>query len=212
MARRDGRLAATVLAWYAASVGAILTCKLVLEGSGAPASLCALQLAFASAACRCCCWRRKMPENAGAERRLVLAIGACYSMGFLLTNAAISIAAPSFVETFKAAEPLSTVLLAAACLGDRERPSTLSALGLLVLGVGCASRPAEGGEPFSALGMLLALASNCAFSARSILTKRLAMRHPASAVASSDVVLFYHVSTPSPTQPRPVITRGGRTL
>ena len=48
-----------------------------------------------------------------------------YTLGFLLTNAAFEFAAPSFVESIKVGEPLSTVALAALYLGERERPLTL---------------------------------------------------------------------------------------
>lgn len=183
-------LVGLVAAWYAASVGAVLTCKLALDGTGAPATLCCLQLCMACLMCRRQLGGAAVAVGAG-ERALVRGIAASYALGFLLTNAAIAIAAPSFVETFKAAEPLSTVLLAAAFLGERERAATLLALLPIVLGVALAS---SGSAAYSRSGMLAACASNVAFSSRSVLTKRLKASHPSSAVASSDAALFYHVS------------------
>lgn len=132
-----------------------------------------------------------MPLPSASERRLVLFIAASYACGFLLTNAAIAVAAPSLVETFKAAEPLSTVGLAAAFLSERERPATYAALLPIVGGVAIAS---SSRATFSAAGMALSLASNVSFSGRAVLTKALKQRFPASAASSSDAQLFSQVS------------------
>ena len=119
------------------------------------------------------------------------ALAVCYTMGFLLTNAAFNFAAPAFIETFKSAEPLSTVALAAAALGERERPLTLLALLPVVGGVALAS---HGSAAFSAAGVALALGSNLGFSARAVCAKALYRDHPGSRAATSDACLFYHVS------------------
>lgn len=183
--------AALVVTWYAASVVAVLSAKLVLERSGAPASLCALQLTAATLLCRLQHGSKRMPAVGEAEQNLVRAIAVSYALGFLLTNAGIAVAAPSFIETFKAAEPLSTVILAAIFLGEQEKPLTLVSLSPIVCGVAMAS---FGSAAFSIVGMALAIMSNGAFSARAVLTKRLKATQPESACATSDIVLFYHVS------------------
>ena len=125
------------------------------------------------------------------EKLTVAAIGVTYALGFLFTNTAIAIAAPSFVETVKSAEPLSTVGLAAIALGEREGPLALLSLFPLVVGVAMASNSPSS---FSALGLILALASNIAFSGRAVLTKALKRAHPTARASGSDACLFYHVS------------------
>ena len=169
---------------------AIITAKAVLLAVACPASLCVVQFVVAAFGSRQLIG--SVPAVGRAERNLVVGIALSYAGGFLLTNAAIAIAAPSFVETFKAAEPLSTVALATFALGEWERPRTLLALLPIVMGVALAS--SGSGATFSVFGMLLALASNISFSGRAVLTKALQRGYPAAEAASSDACLFYHVS------------------
>jgi hypothetical protein len=53
-----------------------------------------------------------------------------WKQGFLLTNMAIFVANPAFTETVKSAEPISSVILAAAML--RERISAYKWLTVMV--------------------------------------------------------------------------------
>ena len=189
---------ALVAVWYLASILAIVTCKSVLLTVACPATLCATQLACAAAGLRLMGSGERtksasLPPLAQPEFKLVLAIGASYCFGFLLTNAAIAYAAPSFVETIKSGEPLSTVVLAAAFLGERDSLLTLACLVPIVLGVSMASG-FGGSDHFSAVGFSLALASNFSFSGRAVLTKALRRYHPEARASRSDSVLFYHVS------------------
>ena len=197
-------LGGLVASWYAASVLAIATCKHVLLVAHCPASLCAVQLACAAAGVRLTSrWQLSSKRHsafagsiaplAKPEFNTVFAIAASYSLGFLLTNAAIAFAAPSFVETIKSGEPLSTVALAAVFIGERERWLTLACLMPIVLGV-CMASGFGGSDHFSPLGCVLALASNVSFSSRAVLSKALRRAHPEAAASRSDAVLFYHVS------------------
>jgi solute carrier family 35 protein E1 len=190
-------LLALVLVWYGASIIAVASAKAILITAACPASLCAVQFAMATLGARHLYSRG---SKSTSEQRLrlerpeywhVSAIAASYAFGFLLTNSAISLAAPSFVETVKAAEPLTTVALAALALGEREKPVTLAALLPVVIGVAMAS---SSPSSFSGTGLGLALASNVAFSGRAVLTKTLKRLHPVARASSSDACLFYHVS------------------
>lgn len=186
------RVGPLVVLWYATSIAAVATCKGVLGEAPCPAMLCAAQFSVAVIGTRILAPMQALGSLQGkAEASLVRCISLCYTLGFILTNAAISIAAPSFVETFKAAEPISTVAMAAVVLGERESGLALAALLPLVIGVAMAS---SSSATFSTTGMLLALASNVSFSARAVLTKSLKRDHASALVAGSDVALFYHVS------------------
>ena len=200
-------LVPVIAVWYSFSLLAIYSAKIVLDSCQCAATLCALQLGAATLGCQLV--SRILPPSkdydqhgrgpatlATAEYRSVCAIAVSYSCGFLLTNAAIELASPAFVETVKSGEPLSTVALAAVILGERESLLTLCLLVPLVMGIAMASGLGEGhvAASFSAVGMALALASNLSFSWRAIATKQLQHLHPTCAAVRSDLVLFYHVS------------------
>lgn len=198
----DLSLVGLVALWYGASLIAVASAKTVLLSVACPASLCSIQFAVALVGARQLSLRRFGKKGAAAigkeylqlesaEYWTVAAIGATYALGFLLTNAAIAIAAPSFVETVKSAEPLSTVGLAMVVLGEREALVSLASLIPLVVGVAMASSTPS---TFSGVGLVLALCSNIAFSGRAILTKILKRSHPTARASGSDACLFYHVS------------------
>ena len=185
------RVGPLVAIWYASSVCAVWSAKLLLGQLPCPATLCCTQFIVAVAGTRMMLPPAARTSLSGAaESNTVYLVAASYTLGFLVTNAAISIAAPSFVETIKATEPLSTVAMARVILGDRERWFTLMALVPIVVGVAMAC---SGGSAFSTAGMLLAFASNLAFSGRAVLTKSLKRDHPSVQVTRSDACLFYHV-------------------
>lgn len=200
------RLAPLVIGWYLASVCAVTTCKHLLNETGAPASLTALQFLFAvfsvsvfrarSLAGASEMWKSRSRRRAAETLPPTMhGIVLSYALGFLITNAAFSYAAAAFVETLKSAEPLSTVALAALLLGERETAKAYLALIPIVVGVALASTP-PGFDlaGFSVGAMLLALASNVSFSTRAVLVKRLKARFPNHDVAVSDAALFYHVN------------------
>lgn len=76
----------------------------------------------------------------------------------------------SLSETFRAAEPLFTVVLARLIVGDMPTVPVLLSLVPIVVGVGLAAMGASG---FNSLGAATAVLSNTAFSLRSVFTKRL---------------------------------------
>ena len=193
--KRHTRLALAPLAalWFGASVIAIASAKTVLLAAPCPSFLCAVQFAVAPLACGRVQPRVAALPSGAPEFNLVFGLAASYTLGFLLTNAAFD-AAPSFVETFKAAEPLSTVGLAICFLGERERTATYVSLIPIVIGVAIAS---SSKVTFSVLGMALALLSNVSFSARAVLTKALKKQFPESPASASDAQLFYMVSRAS---------------
>ena len=190
-----GSLALLVVSWFGASILAIASAKHVLVEVPCPATLCFIQFGVAALGMRQLCWLgmvgRHPPATSDAPENLhVVGVAASYTCGFLLTNAAIAVAAPSFVETFKAAEPLSTVALAFVALREREHRLTYASLLPIVVGVAIASSTPT---TFSSMGMALSLLSNISFSARAIVTKALKRRYPTA--AGSDAILFYRVST-----------------
>ena len=191
--KRHTRLALAPLAalWFGASVIAIASAKTVLLAAPCPSFLCAVQFAVAAIGVRQVQPRVAALPSGAPEFNLVFGLAASYTLGFLLTNAAFDVAAPSFVETFKAAEPLSTVGLAICFLGERERTATYVSLIPIVIGVAIAS---SSKVTFSVLGMALALLSNVSFSARAVLTKALKKQFPESPASASDAQLFYMVS------------------
>ena len=106
-----------VALWYGASIVAVCTAKEALLAVPAPASLCVVQFVLATLGARWLQGGIAAPTLGQPELRMVYGIALSYAGGFLLTNAALAIAAPSFVETFKSTEPLSTVAMAAMALG-----------------------------------------------------------------------------------------------
>ena len=127
------RLGPLVATWYAASIAAIWTAKIVLQELACPATLAAVQFAVAAAGVhhtttsnmnvaspqherasapgtRCLLPSSSRGPLSDVELRAVRGVSLTYTLGFLLTNAAIAAAAPSFVETVKAAEPRKTPL------------------------------------------------------------------------------------------------------
>ena len=127
------RLGPLVATWYAASIAAIWTAKIVLQELACPATLAAVQFAVAAAGVHhtttsnmnvaspqherasapgthCLLPPSSRGPLSDVELRAVRGVSLTYTLGFLLTNAAIAAAAPSFVETVKAAEPLTTAV------------------------------------------------------------------------------------------------------
>ena len=121
-------------------------------------------------------------EAATVLRRLA----AAYSLGFVFTNAALAHAPAPYVETVKSSEPISTVLLAAVLLGERESAASYCALLPVCIGVGMASLSGGAGGGGSGgggggwdarLAFVLCLCANVGFSTRAVLAKRLRQVH-----------------------------------
>lgn len=181
-----------VAVWWVSAIFAVITSKACLSQGLLPLHLCAVQLFAGAVLCRLALVLRQEPHALNGGASLVHGIAITYSAAFLCTNLAFSLSSTPFVETIKAAEPLSTCLLAALWLRELERPAAYLALLPIMLGVGLASHSADGAYRRDAL--LATLASNFGFSARAVLAKRLRLERPQSFCARSDLVLFYHVN------------------
>lgn len=157
--------------------------------------LCSTQFLTATIATRIFIFTAKKSPTTklGDEASTVVQIATVYSLGFLLTNIALSVAAASLVETLKASEPVSTALLAAIFIGERYKLLTYISLVPIVAGVILSTAKKEDFSSFSVVGLVV-VASNFCFSMRSILVKKLRMTYPSSAASTSNVVLFYHIS------------------
>lgn len=184
-----------IAAWYSTSCVAITTSKLCMQFVSVPLVLCTTQFLTAALVTRAyMLLTRGLSRHVRAgELRSVCSIAGAYAFGFLTTNLAFALATPSFVETIKAGEPVTTALLAAALLGERERAATYGALAPIVVGIATATGADAQGAIFS-FATLVVLFSNLCFSFRAVFVKRLKRVHPQSSSGRSAVVLFYHVS------------------
>jgi solute carrier family 35 protein E1 len=183
-----------IVLWYGASVFAISTSKLAMQQQRVPLTLCAAQFCVAAFGSRIVLLIRGVRgEQLVLNNDLwrVLKIAVAYTSGFLFTNLAFSIASAPFVETVKASEPITTVILAILLLGERERAMTYGALVPIVVGVAAAT---SSDSSFSATAMAAVLASNFCFSARSVFAKQLKREAPHAPSSTDPVVLFYHIS------------------
>uniref|UniRef100_A0A7S4UZ91 Sugar phosphate transporter domain-containing protein n=1 Tax=Alexandrium monilatum TaxID=311494 RepID=A0A7S4UZ91_9DINO len=181
-----------VVLWYTSSMLAITTSKLTMEAAKVPLMLCSAQ--FLSAALisgGTLALQGLRPGLPGGEAKVLAGIAVTYTLGFFFTNLAFSLAHASFVETVKSGEPISTVVLAYALLGELEASATYASLLPVVVGVGMASSGEAGGS-FAAFAATVG--SNFGFSARAVFAKQLKRDHPESLPAVSDVGLFWHIS------------------
>lgn len=101
----------------------------------------------------------------------------------------IDTASPSSVETVKAAEPLTTVLIGLLFMRETYSSSTYMSLLPICGGVAMAC---YNNDAFSVMGFLLAMASNFCFSARAVYTKMLNTTFPG---VLDDINLFYNISS-----------------
>mmetsp|Transcript_127747 Transcript_127747/g.409003 ORF Transcript_127747/g.409003 Transcript_127747/m.409003 type:complete len:296 (-) Transcript_127747:709-1596(-) len=195
-AKNDGpSMAITLLlicVWHATSLVAITTSKMTMQMLKVPLVLCCAQFLIATAVSGSALLLQRKALSLGRAGLSVLAsVAITYTLGFVFTNLAFSLTHASFVETVKAGEPISTVVLALLLLGERERVATYASLLPVVLGVGMASSGEAGGgfDAFAATA-----ASNFCFSARAVFAKQLKRDFPTSPAATSDVSLFFHIS------------------
>jgi len=122
--------------------------------------------------------------------RSLLVLCAVYTVGFCLTNASFGAVNASFVDTVKAGEPITTVLLAVLFLAN-ERVTVPVALSLLPIVGGVAiSSMAEASA--SLMGLAFALGSNVCFSARSIAAKLVGKHMGSERMDGAN--LFVHVN------------------
>jgi drug/metabolite transporter (DMT)-like permease len=112
-----------------------------------------------------------------ALRFLILA-GICFSLGFLTTNLAFGAASPAFVETIKAAEPITSAILAVTYGIEKLTGLEISSLGGIVTGVListlASSSSTSSSIPSSSASLLAAIivmTSNLCFSLRGLYQK-----------------------------------------
>lgn len=129
-------------------------------------------------------------ELSPAARSALFWLCLVYTLGFSLTNASFGAVNASFVDTVKAAEPISTVALAVVFLANEKiTPRVLLALLPIVGGVGISSM-AEASA--SVVGLAFALGSNVCFSARSIAAKLVGKHMGAERMDGAN--LFVHIN------------------
>ena len=127
-------------------------------------------------------WRK---VSSSAARYLVLA-GICFSLGFYTTNLAFGAASPSYVETIKAAEPITSAILAVTYGLERLTTMEISSLGGIITGMlvstlASSSSPSPSSSSSSSsniatnhsllLAAIIVMASNLCFSLRGLYQK-----------------------------------------
>jgi len=183
------QLVLMVVVWYVSAVVTITSTKEVMNRMQLPFLLCLSQFAFASILSFVYLhFTSSLKSVPSSARSIVLQIAISYTLGFVLTNIAFSLGTASSVETIKAGEPLTTVLLGLLLLKESYSSSTYLSLLPICGGVALAC---YNNDYFHAWSFALAMASNFCFSARSVYTKVL----NASNVSGFDEVnLFYAIS------------------
>jgi solute carrier family 35 protein E1 len=129
-------------------------------------------------------------EVSAEARRALGWLCVVYTLGFSLTNASFGAVNASFVDTVKAAEPISTVLLAQLFLANERITARVGAALLPIVGGVALSSMAEASA--SLIGLAFALGSNFCFSARSIAAKLVGKRMGADRMDGAN--LFVHVN------------------
>jgi drug/metabolite transporter (DMT)-like permease len=181
-----GVTALLVVIWYASSVVCNQSSKQLLGlGVGGPAQLTLIQLII-GAGCGllvCVSTRSSWESHAIRSKEQLFdttLAAASITAGFGTLNACMDVMHVSLVMVLRAAEPLTTLLLAYALLPSSEHVSAKKALSLLPVVFGC-MLAAVGAHAPTASGLALALASNVCFSLRGILGKRIAVTHGTAA-------------------------------
>ena len=117
----------------------------------------------------------------------VVVIAVCYTLGFILTNIAFSLSNANSVETVKAGEPISSVVLGQIFCPEYSSFWTYASLIPIWFGV---SMACYGDDAFPFWGVFFAMLSNFCFSGRAVATTRL---YTAEAV-TDETVLFSQIS------------------
>ncbi|KAG7356653.1 triose-phosphate transporter family protein [Nitzschia inconspicua] len=122
---------------------------------------------------------RQKTQTSPATLSYLIQAGICFSMGFLATNLAFGVASPAFVETVKAAEPITSAILAVAWKIDTMTPLEVTGLAGIISGVVLStlggSSKGSGESDTSTLSMFMAcgivMTSNLCFSLRGLYQK-----------------------------------------
>jgi solute carrier family 35, member E1 len=182
-AQKTAELCGLAALWYGSAVICIISSKSAMLICPSPFLLCTTQFITASIFCSLF-YQLMNPGKSGtvAELRaaasssnksrlqLVVLISVCYTLGFILTNVAFSLANANSVETVKAAEPISSVILGQ--IFCPEYASWLTYASLLPIWFGV-SMACYGDSSFPLWGVVFAMGSNIGFSGRAVATKKL---------------------------------------
>ena len=134
-----------VLGWYSSAIACVTTSKRVLLGAPFPLLLCFTQFAISVGVTRVLTqlgvgkYSSDKEPNKKIEltlTRLVNFIAVSFCTGFIFTNMSFSLGSASFVETIKAGEPLSSVLLGYLILHHSYSATTYTCLVAICVGVG----------------------------------------------------------------------------
>jgi solute carrier family 35 protein E1 len=104
------------------------------------------------------------------EFKFLAVLTSAHEIGTLLTNMSTSAASASFMHTVKAAEPLTSAILAVIILKERLKTITIVSLLIIVFGIGLSCSTEFN---FSLYAFVTAMASNLVFSSRTIFSKKL---------------------------------------
>lgn len=213
---------AAALLWYALGIVSIATSKVLLTGGGigslrvSPLALTLQQLLLGSTWLRCLLRARFLgssevsgwstaalkeragdAESASSARRELFMAAICFAVGFLATNYGFAGSAASFVETVKAAEPLTSAAVAAVYGIEAITVPQKASLATIVAGV-LLSTFGHGGGSASAqtmsdavLSCAIVMTSNLCFSFRSLFQKL--FRRRVSAQALDDLNLQFRM-------------------
>lgn len=159
-----------VLLWYGSSVCCVTTSKTIITQLPFPFLLCTIQFFCACIAASLylkAANRWKLPSK--AMLRSITGISLSYSFGFVTLNTALLTAAASFVETVRAAEAFTTVVMGYFML--HESIPFRVCMTLFPICGGVAVSCVSGHSGFSLLGLVFAFLSNLCFSIRSVAAK-----------------------------------------
>lgn len=131
-------------------------------------------------------WKGASLKSLFVCNKYVLVIGLTYTFGFICTNVAYSLSNPSFVETVKAAEPISSVALEYIFFYEYISWTTYSTLIPICTGVAMACL---GGQKhsFHVIGFMITVVANVCFSGRSVVAKQLFKREGSTSVTSDEI-------------------------
>lgn len=194
-------LAGLVTLWYGSAVLCILSSKGAMLMCPAPFLLCTTQFITASVFC-VLFYQFMNPGKIGVVEKLldsltrenkttlqyVVLVSVCYTLGFILTNMAFSLANANSVETIKAAEPISSVILGQIFCPEYASWMTYASLLPIWFGV---SMACYGDSAFPFWGVVFAMASNIGFSGRAVATKKLCTLNDAKL---DETMLFGQIS------------------
>ncbi|KAG2452404.1 hypothetical protein HYH02_002647 [Chlamydomonas schloesseri] len=161
--------------WYAANIAFNIYNKQLLKAFAFPLTITEAQFLVGSAV-TLVAWGsglQRMPKITWSTIKNVLPLAVVHTLGNLLTNMSLGAVAVSFTHTIKAMEPIFSVALSAAFLGDQPSPLVLATLLPIIGGVAMASMTEA---TFNWFGFLSAMGSNLTFQSRNVLSKKLMLK------------------------------------